>query len=119
MNKYITVVELSEFRVFVKKHLSEKDVVKIVNYLANDPKIGDIIVGSGGLRKFRWAMDGKGKSGGFRIIYYYHNDDVPVFLIAGFAKNEMKNISKAACNQYQKLLPLIVEAYKANERKLK
>lgn len=111
MNKYITIVELPEFKAFAKKHLSEDEVFKIISDLASNPKKGDVIVGSGGLRKFRLAMDGKGKSGGFRIIHYYYSNDIPVFLITGFAKNEMENISKVACNQYQKLLPLIVKAY--------
>lgn len=68
MEKYITVVELPEFNAFAKKHLSEDDVLKIISNLANNPEMGDIIAGSGGGRKFRFARDGKGKSGGFRIV---------------------------------------------------
>ncbi len=111
MKKYITVVELPEFKTFAKKYLSENDVLKIISDLANNPEIGDIISGSGELRKFRFAKDGKGKSGGFRIVHYYYNENVPVFLITGFAKNEKANISKAACNHYRKILPLIIEEY--------
>lgn len=55
MKKYITVVELPEFKTFAKKYLSENDVLKIISDLANNPEIGDIISGSGGLRKFRFA----------------------------------------------------------------
>ncbi|MEQ1704507.1 MAG: type II toxin-antitoxin system RelE/ParE family toxin [Rickettsiales bacterium] len=110
-------MESSEFRAFAKKHLSESDVFKIVEILANNPEIGDIIPGSGGLRKFRFARDGKGKSGGFRIIHYYHDSSIPVFLITGFAKNEMENLSKAFYNHYQKLLPIIIEKYKNKGKK--
>ena len=110
-HKYITVVELPEFKAFAKKHLSDEELSKIITHLANNPDSGDLIAGSGGLRKFRWAGNGKGKSGGFRIIHYYHNDDMPIFLITGFAKNEMENLSKTALNNYQKILPLLVKSY--------
>ena len=117
MNKYITIVELTEFKAFAKKHLSDDEVSLIISDLAKNPKAGDLIAGSGGLRKFRFARTGKGKSGGCRIIHYYHDNDIPVFLITGFAKNEMENISKSACNTYQKILPLIVANYKVNNHR--
>jgi hypothetical protein len=56
-------------------------------------------------------MQGRGKSGGMRMIYYYHNQTMPILLLAGFAKNEMENIGKAARNEYKKLIPLLVQQY--------
>ena len=110
--EYITIVELSEFTSFAKKHLSNDEKQEIISHLANNPDSGDLIRGTGGLRKFRWSRNNKGKSGGYRIIHYYHDDNIPVFLITGFAKNEMENISMEARNEYKKLLPLIIESYK-------
>ena len=46
------------------------------------------------------------------MIYYYHDDELPVFLIAGFAKSDKDNISRAAQNDYRRLVAEIVETYK-------
>lgn len=51
--------------------------------------------GTGGVRKLRWARQGMGKSGGSRVIYYYHSDSKPLFLLTAYGKNERANLSKA------------------------
>jgi hypothetical protein len=107
-----TVVELPEFVAFAERNLTEEERAAIIVHLALHPQDGDLIKGTGGLRKIRWAAKGKGKSGGVRIIHYYYSDDIPIFIITGFAKNKMENISPAARNIYRKLLPQIVNAYK-------
>ncbi len=114
MNKKPTsVIELSEFEKFAKHCLSENERTEIVNYIAANYKEGVIIKGTGGVRKLRLAIgNNKGKSGGIRVIYYYHNDDIPVFLITGFAKNTMQNISSAACNEYKLLTQSLINTYK-------
>jgi len=48
---------------------------------------------AGGIRKLRWARRGGGKSGGIRIIYYFHNESMPLYLLAAFGKNEKANLS--------------------------
>jgi len=70
-----------------------------------------LIKGSGGLRKLRFVIKNKGKSGGVRVIHFFHNYDMPVFLVAGFLKSDMENISKAACNEFKKLTDLIIKTY--------
>lgn len=67
--------------------------------VARDPKIGDVLEGTGGVRKFRLAGRGHGKSGGFRIITYYAGPDIPVFLLAALSKGERANISKSERNE--------------------
>lgn len=59
---------------------------------------GDLIEGTGGLRKLRFGKGNKGKSGGVRVIYYYHDLHMPTLLITIFAKNEKDNLSKAERN---------------------
>ncbi|MEW8321914.1 MAG: type II toxin-antitoxin system RelE/ParE family toxin [Candidatus Thiodiazotropha taylori] len=49
--------------------------------------------GTGGIRKLRWARQGGGKSGGIRVIYYFHNESMPLYLLAAFGKNEKANLS--------------------------
>lgn len=64
-----------------------------MNDLALDPRAGVVIPGSGGIRKMRVGIGGRGKRGGARVIYYFGGDDVPIFLLAAFAKNEKPDLT--------------------------
>ncbi len=75
--------------------VSEIEQVKIIDTISANPLSGDLIVGGKGLRKIRVAGLGKGKSGGFRVIYYFHNENKPIKLYYVFAKNQMSNLSDA------------------------
>ncbi|BBI63871.1 toxin RelE [Vreelandella sulfidaeris] len=81
-----TIVELPEFIKRASSLLKDEEKMSIVNYLAFHPQAGDIVQGTGGIRKLRWSAQGKGKSGGVRVIYYYHNGSVPLFLLTVFGK---------------------------------
>ena len=65
------------------------------NYLAAHPAAGDLIAGTGGLRKLRWALEGRGKRGGARVIYFLHSEQLPLFLLTAYAKNERADLSVA------------------------
>ena len=97
--------------------LGEEERDAIISFLANNPKAGDIIPGSGGLRKVRFAKPGKGKRGGYRTIHYYAADDVPVFLMALVAKGERADISAAERNQLKKEVAAIADDYREGVRK--
>lgn len=84
---------------------------RVVNYLAAHPKAGVIMEGTGGLRKFRWKREGTGKSGGARVIYYYYNDNYPLFLITVFKKGQKTNLSKAERNELAKFVNILIETY--------
>jgi hypothetical protein len=60
----------------------------IVETVAADPHCGVVIPGSHGIRKVRFGFGGRGKSSGARVIYLFGGDDIPVFLLAAFAKNQ-------------------------------
>ncbi len=81
-----TIVELPEYKKRVEKLLSEDENKQIISYLAEHPKAGVLMQGTGGVRKLRWAKEGGGKSGGVRVIYYYHNEDIPLFMLSLFGK---------------------------------
>ena len=66
-----TIVELPEFQKRALTLLSEEQKSSIINYLSNHPQSGDLMQGTGGIRKLRWSAQGRGKSGGVRVIYYY------------------------------------------------
>ena len=89
----ITVAETEPFQRKVGRLLSEDEKAELIAYLAMNPNSGVLIQGTGGIRKLRWARSGRGKSGGVRIIYYFHNEELPLYLLALFGKNEKANIS--------------------------
>lgn len=93
MGQMIAVVETEEFLADVKSVLTEEEHDALVLYVAQYPEGGDLIPDTGGLRKLRWAAKGKGRRGGARVIYYFHNRDVPVFLMAVFAKNVQADLT--------------------------
>lgn len=107
----ITIAEVPEYIREVEKHLSGIERQDILSYLAAHPKAGDLIEGTGGIRKLRWGKGGRGKSGGVRIIYYYHSDLMPLYLLSIFAKNAQTNLSKAERNDLAKLVNILVSTW--------
>lgn len=105
----LTIIETSVFLRRAKDLLSEEERLELGAYLAENSSAGAIMEGTGGIRKLRWARPGSGKSGGFRIIYYYHSDRVPLFLLDIFAKNEKANLSMAERNTMKKLTLLLAQ----------
>ncbi len=85
---------------------------KVSNFIAENPLAGDLIQGTGGARKIRWQADiHKGKSGGARIIYYYHDDNIPIFLFTAYKKNQKENLTAAEKILLRKIIKLIVTEY--------
>jgi len=106
-----TIVELPEYRQRASSLLSGSEKKGVINYLAVHPLSGVVMQGTGGIRKFRWASGNRGKSGGVRIIYYFHNDSMPLFLLTLFGKNEKENLSKSERNELAKFANLLVKNY--------
>lgn len=82
---------------------------ELVNYLAYHPAAGVVIPGTGGVRKLRWGLEGRGKRGGARVIYYYHDMEMPLYLMTAYAKNERENLNQAEINALQKIARALVE----------
>jgi hypothetical protein len=108
-----TVVETPEFWRRAKSRLSAAELVELINYIAAHPDAGDVMAGTGGARKLRWAVKGKGKSGGVRVITFYSGPPIPVFLLSVFGKGEKSNLSNAERNELRKALRMLVAAYSA------
>lgn len=107
----ITIAEVPEYIRQAEKLLTPEERQDIVSYLAAHPRSGDLIEGTGGIRKLRWGRGGRGKSGGVRVIYYYHSEVMPLYLLTLFAKNEQANLSKADRNCLAKLVDVLVETW--------
>jgi hypothetical protein len=91
--------------------LSLGERIDIINYLAAHPKAGDLMEGTGGIRKLRWGRGDSGKSGGVRVIYYVHSEQMPLYLLTLFAKNERANLSKAQRNELADLVDILVQIW--------
>ena len=107
----LTVAELPEYIRRIEKLLSDAERTQIVNYLAAHPKAGDLIEGTGGVRKLRWGRGSQGKSGGVRAIYYFHSGKMPLYLLTLFAKNERANLSKVERNELAGLVTVLVDIW--------
>lgn len=99
-----TVVETAHYLKRSEKVLSEEERGFVIDFLARNPEAGEVMKGTGGVRKVRIAIRGKGKSGGARVIYYFHSDKLPLFLFDVYAKNEKDNLSKAERNALRQVI---------------
>ena len=112
----ITVVETPEFLSATRKLMSEAERTVLVDYLADNPTAGDLVRGAGGVHKLRWALEGRGKRGGARVIYFYHSADIPLFALTAYAKNERADLSQKDRNDFRQLTKLLAETYGRTKR---
>lgn len=108
----VSVVETPEFLSATRKLMSDDERALLVDYLAHNPTAGDLVQGTGGIRKVRWALDGRGKRGGARVIYFYHDADMPLFALTAYAKNERADLSQQDKNDFRQLTTMLVDAFK-------
>ncbi len=107
MPALITVAEVLEFVRRAAKLLCAEERAALVEYLSANPRAGDLIQGTGGVRKLRWARGGRGKSGGVRAIYYFHSEAMPLYLLTVFGKNEKSDLSGAERNELAGLVRIL------------
>jgi hypothetical protein len=112
----VSVVETPEFLSATRQIMDEEERSSLVDYLAHNPLAGDLIQGTGGVRKLRWALAGRGKRGGARVIYYFHSNAMPVSALTTYAKNERADLSQADRNDFRRLTALLVERHARRAR---
>ena len=78
-----------------------------VDFIARNPGAGDVIPGSGGVRKIRWARAGVGKRGGARVIYFYHDPGRPLYLLMVYAKAQRENLTEEEKQAVRKLAAVL------------
>ncbi len=102
------ITELPEYMKRADALLTDFERKAVIDYLAEHPLAGDVMEGTGGIRKLRWSRGNKGKSAGVRVIYYYHDQRIPLYLLTMFGKGERANLSKADRNALSKLVSILV-----------
>ncbi len=95
-------IEATAFTRHVYEYLSDDEYSGLQSFLLQYPEAGKVVPGSGGVRKVRWAMSGKGKSGGVRVIYYFKRQDDEIWLLTIYSKNEVENIPAHVLRQIAK-----------------
>jgi hypothetical protein len=108
----IAVVDTDTFLAATRKLMDDEEREKLVAYLAYNPAAGVVVQGTGGVRKLRWGLEGRGKRGGARVIYFFHDLEMPLYLLDVFAKNEKVDLSQAERNRLHFATRQIVEACK-------
>ncbi len=101
----MVIIETPVFTKQILEVLTDDEYKELQQEIADNPKKGDLIPGSGGLRKLRWSASGRGKRGGARVIYYWFVSDSTILMLFVFKKNERSDITK----EQMKLLRSIVE----------
>lgn len=108
-----TIVETPAYLASAKGLLSDDERAEIAEMIASNPTRGDLIIGGGGVRKVRFAIGNKGKSGGVRVIYFHHGASIPIFLFMVYGKGERTNLTKSQTNTITAVAKRIAETYGA------
>ena len=95
-------IEATAFTKLIYKYLSEDEFLGLQSFLLEYPEAGKVVPGSGGIRKVRWAISGKGKSGGVRVIYYFNRQEDEIWLLTIYSKSETENIPAHILRQIAK-----------------
>ena len=111
MDRLLTFVELAPFNESRSEHFTDSSFRELQHELTMDPEAGDIMVGTGGCRKLRFASKkrNKGKSGGIRIIYFFRSKSDRIYLIDVIDKVNQANITDEQARQLKRLTSLLGE----------
>lgn len=103
-SKYMIIIETPIFTKLIKELMSDDEYKGLQEALVNRPDLGDLIQGSGGLRKVRWKLAGQGKSGGVRAIYYWVVNDEHIRMLFVYPKGKQENLSKEQVKQLKAIV---------------
>src|SRR5882724_9202480 len=110
-----TVVETPRYRADAARLFTEDEQAAIIDLVASDPRCGVVVPGGGSVRKVRVGFDGRGKRGGARVIYLFGGNDLPVFLLAAFAKNERDDLTPTERSLMAKAVAAMLAYYRRRQ----
>ena len=104
-------IEAALFTKYLNDYLNDDEYRELEEFLIDQPDAGDVIPGTGGLRKLRWSSDnkGKGKRGGIRVIYYWKVAEDQIYFFTLYAKNEITDLS----DKEKKVLKQMLEGWQS------
>ena len=111
----LSVIETNAFIKSAAPLFTETEKAALISYLAANPFAGDEIRGSGGVRKVRFAIGGRGKSGGARVIYFVYDLGHPLMLLACYGKSDRANLSDAEINAFARLTAEIKAEFRSRK----
>lgn len=97
-------IETALFTKHLQDYLNDDEYSQLQNFLIDQPEAGDLIQGTGGLRKLRWRIENRGKRGGIRIIYYWQVSEDQIYLFTLYAKKEVSDLSSNEKKTLMKML---------------
>jgi hypothetical protein len=100
----LTFIETKLFTRLVQNYFTDDEYAALQNSIVANPEAGDVIRGSGGVRKLRWGLAGRGKRGGVRVIYYLQLRQGQVWMLTLYAKNEADSIPGAVLKKIKEEL---------------
>ncbi len=106
------VVETESYLSKAEKIMTRFELDAVIDTIAASPISGDIIKGTGGLRKMRIPLQGRGKRGGGRVIYWFHNEGYPAVLMWAFAKNEAADLISAQSKTLSAIAATLIKELK-------
>lgn len=104
MDRSVIVGATVWFDKWARKLLAVSEYEALRQYVAAYPEAGSVIPGTGGARKLRWSVAGRGKRGGARIIYVYFMTADRVYLLSGYTKNEQADLSATERQEIRKIV---------------
>lgn len=100
----MVLVETQEFSRRISRDLDDDQYHDLQTALCKYPEAGDVIPGSGGFRKIRWHVAGRGKRGGLRVIYFREMSEERIYLLDVYAKNEKANLARGQLKVLRRLV---------------
>jgi hypothetical protein len=107
----IEIVQVLPFEKQARKLFSEDALKGLLMHLALHPEAGDVIKGTNGVRKIRWGLNNTGKLGGARVIYYYRDLNMPLYLLAVYAKGQKSDLTMKERAQLAKMVDQLVRRH--------
>ncbi len=106
-----TLVPIGSFEERARSLLNDGEFDGMLELLAKHPTAGRLVQGTGGLRKIRIAREGRGKSGGARVVYYYHNEHTPILMLLIYAKADQENLTQKQKHVLKKLVNEVIDNF--------